>query len=57
MLSAIEPQLTCDFEKDFCSWSNDRSRDSEDWIRNKGLIYNLYSIIRLFICIVAFIYR
>ncbi len=44
MLSAIEPQLTCDFEKDFCSWSNDRSRDSEDWIRNKGLIYNLYSI-------------
>jgi hypothetical protein len=40
MLNSTEPQLTCDFEQDLCGWSNDRSRDSEDWIRNKGLKFD-----------------
>ena len=31
------PRLTCNFEIDLCDWSQEEARDSEEWIRNKGL--------------------
>ncbi|CAF0722715.1 unnamed protein product [Brachionus calyciflorus] len=37
MRSLKSPQLTCDFELDLCDWLQEDSRDSEEWIRNKGL--------------------
>ncbi|XP_071486324.1 MAM and LDL-receptor class A domain-containing protein 1-like [Diadema antillarum] len=26
----------CDFETDLCSWTNERTRDDRDWLRNNG---------------------
>jgi len=36
LINSTNPELTCDFENDLCDWLQEDSRDSEDWLRNKG---------------------
>lgn len=31
-----EPNLTCNFDTGLCDWSQEESRDSEDWVTNFG---------------------
>jgi hypothetical protein len=36
LINSTNPELTCDFENGLCGWLQEESRDSEDWLRNKG---------------------
>ena len=36
LINSTNPELTCDFENGLCDWLQEESRDSEDWLRNKG---------------------
>jgi hypothetical protein len=33
---SLNPNLTCDFEFDFCDWSQEQVRDTDNFIRENG---------------------